>query len=599
MSTTSGVLVEEAADIIHSSQTLVDVLRWRAQTQPGDTAYTFLVNDAVEESRLTYAELDRRARQVGAWLQELGAARERVLLLYPPGLDYVAAFFGCLYAGAVAVPAYPPRFNQNLLRLQAIVGDAQAKFALTTAQILSRMEAFFPQAEDLRALEWLATDATDESAAGDWQNPCNTGESLAFLQYTSGSTSAPKGVMVSHGNLLYNSAYINHGFRHTAESVSVTWLPAFHDMGLIDGIIQPIYSGFPCYLMSPMTFLQRPLRWLQAISRYRATHSGGPNFAYDLCVRKITPQQRETLDLSSWDVAYNGAETVRKETLERFTEAFAPCGFRWNSFYPAYGLAEATLKVTGGVRASAPVLCMVEAATLESSRIVEADAQETVITRTLVGCGQPSFGTNIAIVNPDTLASSASDEVGEIWVASESVAQGYWNREAQTEQTFKAYIAESGEGPFLRTGDLGFMKDGELFVAGRLKDLIIIGGRNHYPQDIEQTVEQSHAALRAGCVAACSINGDGEEQLLIVAEVNHRQLRASADSSTDTEQSSPIDFQPVIRAIRRAVSEQHDLLVSVVSLIKIGSIPKTSSGKIQRHACRAGFSNGTLDLIAQ
>lgn len=602
MSTNSGVLIKESAGIINSAQTLVDVLRWRAQTQPGDTAYTFLINDVAEESRLTYGELDRRARRVGARLQELGAAGERVLLLYPPGLDYIAAFLGCLYAGAVAVPAYPPRFNQHLLRLQAIVADARAKFALTTTQILSRMESFFPEAEDLRALGWVATDGTDDAADDAWQNPCMTSEGLAFLQYTSGSTSAPKGVMVSHGNLIANSAYINNIFSHTDDSISVTWLPAFHDMGLIDGILQPLYSGFPCYLMSPMTFLQRPLRWLQAISHYRATHSGGPNFAYELCVRKTTPQQRETLDLSSWDVAYNGAETVRKETLERFYEAFAPCGFKWKSLYPCYGLAEATLKVTGGGRGSGPVFCTVEAAPLENSRIVEADAPTPSVTRTLVGCGRAPFGTDLAIVNPDTLMLSAGDEVGEIWVANESVAQGYWNREEQTEQNFRAYIAESGEGPFLRTGDLGFMRDGELFVAGRLKDLIIIGGRNHYPQDIEQTVEQSHAALRAGCIAACSFNGDGEEQLLVVAEVNHRLLRAAADtsdSSGDVEQSSPIDFQPVIRAIRRAVSEQHDVQVSAVALIKIGSIPKTSSGKIQRHACRAGFSNGTLDLLAQ
>ena len=262
MSTTSTILMEDATGIIEQSRTLVDLLRGRAQRQTCDMAFTFLGNDGAAEASLTYAALDGRARAIGAWLQSLGAAQERVLLLYPPGLDYVAAFFGCLYAGAIAVPAYPPRFNQNLLRLQAIVADAQAKFALTTTQILTRLEPLFPQAEDLRALGWLATDALANDAASAWQQPGITGESLAFLQYTSGSTSTPKGVMVSHGNLLANSAYINQSFAHTAQSIAVTWLPAFHDMGLIDGIIQPIYTGFPCYVMSPLTFLQRPLRWL-------------------------------------------------------------------------------------------------------------------------------------------------------------------------------------------------------------------------------------------------------------------------------------------------------------------------------------------------
>jgi acyl transferase domain-containing protein/acyl-CoA synthetase (AMP-forming)/AMP-acid ligase II/acyl carrier protein len=561
--------------------TLIELLRWRAANQFERPAYTFLVDDESAETTLTYGELHRRASAIGAWLQSVNAAGKTALLVYPPGLEFVAAIFGCFYAGVIAVPAYPPRLNRTVLRLRAIVADAQPAVALTTTSVLSRMEAVFNQFSDLKQIQWLNTDAGVVGLENEWREADVSGETLGFLQYTSGSTGTPKGVMVSHSNVLYNSAYIAHGFEHTAESRALSWLPHFHDMGLIDGIIQPLYSGFCGILMSPTAFLQQPFRWLNAISRYKVTHSGGPNFAYDLCVRKIGPEQKALLDLSRWSVAYNGAEQVRKETLERFSAAFESCGFDRRAFYPAYGLAEATLKVSGGRKSDGPIYCSVEAEALEQNLIREA-AHDSQTARTLVGSGRAALDTRILIVNPEAGTLCAEDEVGEIWVSGPGIAGGYWNRTDDTERTFRAYLAGTGEGPFLRTGDMGFLKDGELFIAGRLKDLIIIQGRNLYPHDIERTVEQSHPVLRPDSVAAFSIEAAGEERLVVVQEVDHRK-RA--------------DWQQVIGDIRQSVAEEHEIQVHAVSLIRLGTIPKTSSGKIQRHACRALYASGALKIV--
>ena len=349
---------------------LVELLRWRADSLPERTAYCFLADGEAEESRITYAELQSRAQAIAAQLQRAGAEGERALLVYAAGLDYVAAFFGCLYAGVVAVPAFPPRLNRNAQRLEAMAEDAGASFALTVSTLSQRLEATTAQLPRLARLRWLSTDTVSETLADEWREPRLNGESLAYLQYTSGSTSTPKGVMITHANVLANSEYIRRGFAHTPESVALTWLPHFHDMGLVDGIIQPLYSGFKAILMSPASFLQRPLRWLEAVTSHRVTHTGGPNFAYDLCVRRTNPEQRAALDLSSWSVAYNGAEPVRQETLRRFAEAFDLCGFRPSAFYPAYGLAEATLKVTGGRRGEGARVCAVDAAELERRRPV-------------------------------------------------------------------------------------------------------------------------------------------------------------------------------------------------------------------------------------
>ncbi|HEX6292323.1 MAG TPA: amino acid adenylation domain-containing protein, partial [Herpetosiphonaceae bacterium] len=565
------------------SSTLIELLRTTALHNPDRQGYTFLLNGETDAVSLTYGELDRQARSIAALLQQARASGERALLLYPPGLEYIAAFFGCLYAGVVAVPAYPPRLNRNLDRLQTIVKDAQPGIALTTGSLLAsmRQQPTFPP--DLAALRWHTTDTVPAAAADDWQPPAVSPDTLAFLQYTSGSTGAPKGVMLTHGNLLHNSELIRQSFEHTPESRGCIWLPPYHDMGLIGGIVQPLYAGFPVTLMSPTAFLQAPIRWLQAISRTRATTSGGPNFAYDLCIRKVTPEQRAALDLSSWDVAFTGAEPVRAETLERFAAVFAECGFRREAFYPCYGLAEATLIVTGGAKRALPTSRTFDALALEKHQAVEAVAEDTA--RTLIGCGHAMSGQQAIVVDPETGNRQGAGQIGEVWVSGPSVAHGYWNQPAATEQTFGAYLVESGAGPFLRTGDLGFLHEGELFVTGRIKDLIIIRGRNYYPQDIEQTVEQSHAALRAGSGAAFSVDLDDHERLVVVQEVERHYRHA--------------DVAPLIAAIRRAVAVQHELQVYAVVLLKPGSIPKTSSGKIQRHACRAAFNASTFDELGR
>lgn len=564
--------------------TLVELLRFRALQQPDKRVYTFLVDGETEAVHLTYGELDRQARTIGALLQSLWVSGERALLLYPPGLEYIAAFFGCLYAGVVAVPAYPPRLNRSMSRFQAIVADAQTTVALTTTSILSSILRQFAHVPELKALCWLPTDNVTSGLTEEWQEPAVSRDTLAFLQYTSGSTASPKGVMVSHGNILHNQSLIHRCFDHTPNSRGVIWLPPYHDMGLIGGVLQPLYGDFPVTLMPPTAFLPRPMRWLQAISRYKATTSGGPNFAYELCIRKITPEQRATLDLSSWSLAFNGAEPVRHETLEQFTAAFAPCGFRREAFYPCYGMAETTLIVSGGLKAAPPVFKTVQGDALEQHRVVTACGEHDEA-QILVSCGQSLLDQQIFIVHPETLTCCQPNEIGEIWVSGSSIAQGYWNRPDETEYTFRAYLSDTGEGPFLRTGDLGFLHEGELFVTGRLKDLIIIRGRNHYPQDIERTVEQSHPGMRLGCGAAFAVDVNGEEQLVVVQEVERHCRR--------------LDAEEIVGNIRQAVAANHELQVYAVLLLKTGSIPKTSSGKIQRQACRVGFLSRSLDVLGE
>jgi acyl-CoA synthetase (AMP-forming)/AMP-acid ligase II len=587
-------------DPIAEFSTLVEILRWRARQQPDQRIYTYLFDGETEGDHLTHAALDCQARSIGALLQSYRTAGERALLLYPAGLEFIAAFFGSLYAGVIAVPLPPPNPTQpqrTLSRLRGIINDAQPSVVLTTSAILSITESLFAQAPEWQKMRWLATDKVADGLALEWRDPVVTSSSVALLQYTSGSTSEPKGVVISHGNLLHNSAYIHRLFALDPDGVTVSWLPAFHDMGLTNGIIQPVYKGRPCYLMPPVSFLMRPVRWLQAISRYKATISGGPNFAYELCARGITPEQRETLDLSCWDVAYNGAEPIRADTMNRFAAAFASCGFRPSAFHPCYGLAEATLLVSAGPLRD-KMFRTIQAAALEQNRMVEARAQNENV-RSIVGSGHALHDTKIVIAHPELLTACAPDRVGEIWVSSPSVTQGYWNRAEDTERVCRAHLKDTGEGPFLRTGDLGFVKDGELFVTGRLKDLIIISGRNLYPQYIELTVERSHPALRPASCAAFSVDDNGEEKLIIAAEVEPRYQAAVCNPTNGEARAGlngrlPLDVESVVRAIRRAVAEEHDVRAHKVVLLRAGRIPKTTSGKVRRHACQASFLQGTL-----
>jgi acyl transferase domain-containing protein/acyl-CoA synthetase (AMP-forming)/AMP-acid ligase II/acyl carrier protein len=562
---------------------LLDILSDRAKYLSEKQAYIFLQDGETESGSLNYGELDRQARAIAAKIQFWRG--ERALLMYPSGLEFITAFFGCLYAGVIAVPVYPPRRNQNMSRLQAIMLDSQATLALTTTALLSGIENSWSQDSELPLMHLLATDSISSELDLNWQQPIIISDDLAFLQYTSGSTGTPKGVMVSHANLLHNSNYIKQAFELTSESISVSWLPSFHDMGLIDGIIQPIYTGFLSILMAPSAFVQKPIRWLQVITYYRATHCGGPDFGYSHCISKVTPEQRQSIDLSSWSSAYSGAEPIRRETLEQFTQMFEMHGFDRRSFYPCYGMAETTLMVSGGVVKQEPVYCDVRAELFAENRVVKTTAGSHNI-KQLVGSGRSWLDVKIVIVDPELLTRCAPDQIGEIWVSGASVTQGYWNRPEETMKTFQAYLQGTGEGPFLRTGDLGFLDNEELFITGRLKDVIIIRGRNHYPQDIELTAEKSHPALRKNCSAAFTIKINEEERLIVLCEVERTHLRK-------------LNFDEIVTAIKIAISTEHELDLHEIVLLKTGSISKTSSGKIQRHTCKAGFLAGNLNIVEQ
>lgn len=561
---------------------LIDLLLWRALHEPDQPAYIFLSDKQDEEWSITYRELDRQAQAIAALLQRSSTVGERAILLFPPGLDYIAAFFGCLYAGIIAVPAYPPRLNRASPRLESMVADAQPTLALTTTLSLAHVQRWLVQMPSLAALRWLATDDLEHGGETSWHKPKTGAETLAFLQYTSGSTSLPKGVMLTHANLLHNLALTHRHFQLTPESRPVFWLPPYHDMGLIGGILQPIYGGFPVTLMSPVAFLQQPFRWLQTISQRRATASGAPNFAYELCVQKTTPEQRASLDLRCWQTTLNGAEPVRPATIERFCAAFQACGFRREVFYPCYGLAEATLFVSCSLPGNTPVTRSFDKKALAEHRVVLSSPEEEHA-QVFVSCGQPECGQRVVIVDPETLLRCLPSQVGEIWVTSPSVAQGYWNHPDETKRTFQAHLADTQEGPFLRTGDLGMLLEGELFVMGRCKDMLIIRGRNHYPQDIEQTVEQAHALLRPGCCAAFSLDEHDEERLVVVQEVTRHYVSSQKEE--------------VALAVRQAVSSEHELQIYALVLIKSGTLPKTSSGKIQHQACKASFLAGTFEVI--
>lgn len=569
-----------------SYPTLVDLLRWRGTHQPDRLAFTFLRDGEDDEDHITYQALDRRARAVGALLQRQVPPGGRAVLLYPSGLDYITAFLGCLYAGVIAVPAYPPkpRLERTLHRLRAITADAGPAVFLTTNSILPIAEPLAAREPGFAEIQWLATDTAADAEGQAWREPVIGADTLAFLQYTSGSTTAPRGVMVSHGNLMHNEALIKGVVGADGDSLAVSWLPMYHDMGLIGMVLQPLYAGFRCVLMSPAHFLANPVRWLRTITRCRATLSAAPNFAYDLCAAQITADERASLDLSSWKAAVNGAEPVRPETLSGFTTTFGPCGLRPEVFAPCYGLAEATLLVSGGPVADRPVVVQAEKAALRRGQVTVSPARATERTSALAGCGQLQPEQRLLVVDPGTRRPCRPGEVGEIWVSGPSVACGYWNSPCATERTFRARLAD-GEGPYLRTGDLGFVHGGQLFVTSRLKDLIIIRGCNHAPQDIERTAQASHPVLRPGCGIAFTVDDGAEPRLVIVHEVKRQYLS--------------VDCEEVAAAIRSAVSEEHELDVHAVVLVRTGTIPKTSSGKLQRQACRNEFVRGTLRKIGE
>ncbi len=575
--------------------TLVDIAGWRAECQPADIAFTFLSDGEQQEAHLSYAALDRRARAIAAELTARRARGQRVLVVFDPGLEYSAAIFGCLYAGAVAVPVYPPdpfRAHNTLPRLQAIVDDARARLVLTSAE-MARWAASVAGA--LGRAEVIAAESIPSEAAEQWKPPTLRPDDIALLQYTSGSTGVPRGVIITHANLMHNLAALHRVDMPGA--VAVCWLPPYHDMGLVGGIMLPVHSGRQVVLLSPLSFVQRPVRWLQAIARYGARTSAAPNFGYELCIRKVDPQQCQGLDLSCWLVAISGAEPVRAETIERFSAKFAPYGFRRQAFFPAYGMAESTLLISCGTRGDGPLVCSFSAAALGQDRVQEAEPTDSHACKA-VGCGKPLPDGELLIVDPRTRRPLPPGQVGEIWVRSPSVAVGYWNRPEETQQVFHATLADEinggqpqSSGPdnaasrqYLRTGDLGFVHDGQLFVTGRLKEVIILGGRKYYPQDIELVAERAHPALKPGGGAAFSVEVDNCEQLVVVHELL-RPRRYNLDE--------------VLQQVRAEVAAQFDTVPYAIVLIPAGTLPKTSSGKTRRRSCREMFLKGRLTVLAQ
>jgi acyl-CoA synthetase (AMP-forming)/AMP-acid ligase II len=573
---------EPAAQTEFSS--FVDVLQYRAAEQPNDPAYIFLPDRGGARLSLSFAELYARARAVAASLAERGQRGDRAVLLFSPGLDFIVAFFACLLAGVIAVPMMVPRRASSRDASAAILADCSPRFAMTCSDLLSEARPDLTERFDTGQLDWVFVDLCGE-ACGELQAPLPlpARDDIAFLQYTSGSTSAPKGVIVSHGNLIENSEMIRVAFGNTRKSTHVCWVPLYHDMGLILNVLQSLYLGALCVLMAPVSFMQRPLSWLRAIHDYRAEVAGGPNFAFDVCVGRHRLEEIDGIDLSCWRVAFNGAEPVRATTIDRFASTFAPYGFDAKSIQPSYGMAEATLLISTGQRGADPVTRRVSREALQRNQIVApAQAQDAQI---VVGCGRQLCGERLAIVDPDTRMPLGPGLVGEVWVAGPHVAQGYWHNPEATALAFRARMAPEGTQCWLRTGDLGFLdEDRELYITGRIKDLIIIRGINHYPQDIEETVQDCHAALRRHCGAAFSVSDqEGQEHLIVVQEVERTFRRQIA-------------IDEIVASIREAITSEHEVAARAIVLIRTGSLPKTTSGKIQRNLTRQMFLAGTLPL---
>jgi|GEM_PF-293209 len=597
-------------------QSFVDVLRSHAALRGDRLAYVYLKDGETEDDSITFAQLDLRVKSIAAELQQVTRPGDRALLMFAPGIHYIAAFLACLYAGVVAIPAYPPRNKRYLGRFQSIVADAQTSVALTSSDLQPAIQDMFQQTQGLQMLRLMTTDNIDQRQADAWQAIEPDKQTLAFLQYTSGSTGDPKGVMVSHGNLLHNESVMVSQANLSEHHGVISWVPPYHDLGLILGLLLPLYMGTRSVIMTPFAFIQSPYRWLKAITDYNdlLVNSGGPNFAYDLCVRRITEAQKETLHLSRWDVAFNGAEPISARTYDAFAECFEPCGFHPNARFPTYGLAEGTLMSSGGPPQQPMTVVHTNTQALEQHRVELVEAGSGLESRQHVSVGM--FSQDIRIVDPETAIECHPSRIGEIWIAGDSVAQGYWNRPEQSAQVFQARI-KHGEAdlPFLRTGDLGFIHEQRLFVTGRIKDVIIVRGKNHYPQDIEHTVSTADPSqgkhitpIRFGNVAAVTVTEAGEDKIIVVAEVERhylqtcRRFQSGSDTPEPPAEGDITDYRTldpniVVGVVRQAVSEVHDIQLHAVVLIRPERLPKTSSGKIQHHRCAQDYMNEALPVV--
>lgn len=564
-------------------KSVTELIASRAETCGDTRAYTFLKDGETEAAQLSYTDVDHESRIVAAKLQQITSTGDRVLLMYSPGLDFITAFLGCLYAGVVAVPAYAPnpaRPERYMPRLSAIAASADARIILTTSDHASKLSSLMCGLKPFEAVRIMETDRLDQSLADSWKPVPTNADTLALLQYTSGSTSEPKGVMVSHGNILNNLEFIHQREANDTSSISVSWLPSFHDMGLLEGILSPLYGAYPLYLMSPLAFVQRPIRWLRAISKYRASNSGGPNFAYEYCAQAISEIQREDLDLSSWRVAYNGSEPVHMETMEKFSKAFGPYGFSFDAFCPVYGLAESTALAAATQRGSGPTQLTVNTAQKRA-----------------IASGKPNKDAQMLVVDPDSRLQCSRGEEGEIWLAGPSVTLGYWNDPERTNTVFNAFLADTAEGPFLRSGDLGFLMGDEVFITGRIKDLIILRGRKLFPQDIEYSAAHAHPLIRENGVAAFSIEDGNTEHLVVLAELDLRQMKRIAGENETISSKTSEDLQGIALDLVETISRDHEARVSTTLLTPPGQIARTSSGKIQRYKCRERFLADSIDII--
>lgn len=545
---------------------IVEILLHHAQTAPERPAYRFFQGSSLQPDTLTFGDVRRHAAALAARLQADGLTGRSALLVSKSQKHFVVAFYACLLAGVVVVPTAPPRRSALRGRLDLLARDADVRALLSDVdEMLADADAIIGRPTRVFDLRSCVADADVDALAAAWTLPALTPESLAFLQYTSGSTGDPKGVMVGHGNLMANCTVIRPAMDWNRDTSILTALPLFHDMGLVGGVLESMFIGCVANCMPPAEFVQYPERWLQLISKYGITISGGPNFMYDLASRVVTDEQLAGVDLSGWRVAFCGAEPIRASTVRRFTERFAGVGFRPESFFPCYGMAEATLYISG--------------VAMDSTPKVDLRAGNPVI-----GCGRENGDTELAIVDPETHARVPDDVTGEIWVRGGSIAQGYWQRPELNARIFGATIAGGDGTPWLRTGDLGYRKDGDLYVAGRLKDLIILYGKKYAPQDLEDTAQNAHAALRADCCIAFAASDDDRERLVLVCELQREWLRR-ADA-----------WPEVAKAVRRAVSEQHGVNVDDLVFIRPGTLPRTSSGKVRRAQTRADHANGALQV---
>jgi acyl-CoA synthetase (AMP-forming)/AMP-acid ligase II len=564
----------------------VEILQKRAQETPDRLSHLLIGATEAENQSLTYKQLDAAVREMAGYLQSVAEPGQRALLVFPTSLDFIISMYACLYAGLIPIPTNPPGMNRSAQRLETIARDSKATMVLTNPEFHAIFQSVADQFPDFAVLKWI----TREMAAGNHslQMAEITPKSTAFIQYTSGSTNIPKGVVISYRNLSYNAHAIRQtrALELTDESVALNWAPLYHDMGLLVSVFQAVIDGSKSLMMSPIMFMQNPASWLRNIQKYKVTGSGAPNFAYELCIKKIPPEKCEGLDLSTWKLAYNSAEPVRAETQSAFAEKFAPYGFRPEAFAPCYGLAEATLEVSAYTGEPKTITLAISRNDFEEGRVTPVETKGDKDTVTMVSSGKPLADIQIAIVDPQTRKKRAANEVGEVWISGGNIAEGYWNRPDDTKHTFQAHPLGTHEGPYLRTGDLGFLHEGHLYITGRLKDLLIVRGRNYYPQDIEATVQGINRILRPGSGAAFSVTENDVEQLVVVQEIQRTEVEG-------------MDINELIQEIRATVAREHGIRAHAVVLIRRATISKTSSGKIMRSETRRQYMENELEVVAE